>query len=346
MDPASPQPESMQEASQHVDSGIALYEVEIPRWPMLSRGDLVRLAAGAVVAATLFALGSAAAGFSGVLVFVAVGLFLATTLSSLSISNRNVTRFLSAAINSPSPEQPLPGDIARILTESLPKRSYPGGFTLAARKLAECGYRGLVIRCYLKNSPPIRPFTVEFEPCPLNEVDVAFRGIALDTDEFDDSDERVSETWRRLQRLWRVGAFWFIVPLVVFSAQAFHDAWRSQTMTGASLVWVVLLLLIAAYLFVGGTHSSRFWIAPACLIRRTSLWATGKLGIDMFRPGQCVLITYPTRGKTVGWTIASKTDELEGTGTELEARTLLRAWLSPLTPPSLARVRSLFAGGR
>ncbi|GMU80622.1 MAG: hypothetical protein AMXMBFR47_04930 [Planctomycetota bacterium] len=344
MDPASPQPANTQRTSERVDPAIEFHEIEIPPWPAVSRSYVVRILIGAVAAVTLISLASLLPAGGGVLLLLAIGLLLAALISSLMVSQRDVTRSVSAAINSPSPGQTLPADIARILTESLPKRSYPGGFTLAARKLAECGFRGLVIRCHLKDSPPIRPFTVEFEPCPLDEVDVAFRGIALDTEELIDSDERVSETWRRLQRLWRAGALWFMVPFVVFSAQAFHDAWRSQTMTGASLVWVVLLLLIAGYLFVGGTHSSHFWIAPGCLIRRMALWATGKLGVDMFCPGQCVLITYAIRGKAVGWTIASKTDELGDTGTELEARTLLRAWLSPLPPPSLARVRRLFAG--
>ncbi|MCC6359955.1 MAG: hypothetical protein IT450_14520 [Phycisphaerales bacterium] len=344
MDPASPQPANTQRTSEQVDPAIEFHEIEIPSWPAISRGYVVRILTGSAVAVALISLASLLPAGGGFLMLLSIGLLLAMTVSSLSVSQRDVTRSVSAAINSPNPGETLPADIARILTESLPMRSYPGGFNLAARKLAECGYRGLVIRCYLTNSPPIRPFTVEFEPCPLNEVDVAFRGIALDTDEFDDSDERVSETWRRLQRLWRVGAFWFIVPLIVFSAQAFRDAWRSQTVTTASLIWLILLLVIALSLFGGGTHASRFWIAPGCLIRRMSLWATGKLGVDMFYPGQCVLITYATRGKAVGWTIASKADELENTGTELEARTLLRAWLSPLPPPSLARVRSLFAG--
>lgn len=345
MDSTPPQTESTQRIPEPIHPAIAFHEIEIPSLPAISAGYLARILNGTAAALVLFMLASLLPAGGGVVALLAIGVLLVTLISSLSVSNTGATRSISAAINSPSSGAALPPEIARILCESLPMRSYPGGFNLAARNLAESGYRGLVIRCYLKDSPPIRPFTVEFEPCPLSEVDVAFRGLALDTDELDDADERVSDTWRRVQRLWRTGAFWLIVPFGVFSTQAFRDAWRSQSVTAASLIWLILFAF-ALSLFLGGTHSSRFWIAPGCLIRRMSLWATGRLGVDMFFPEQCVLITYPTRGKTVGWTIASRTDELEDTGTELEARTLLRAWLSPLAPPSLAHVRGLFAGGR
>lgn len=211
-----------------------------------------------------------------------------------------------------------------------------------ARALAGSGLRGIAVQFRHRDTPAtsIEPLTVPFEPCPLNEVDASFRGVAIDAAVLDESQER-SETLRRLRRAWRMGGLGF---LVLAGLQVFFNgfrAWMSVTLLWELLLWIAALGVAFLVLLIPIRPSDLTWLVPGAILHRRPRWFSAKSRTHLFTAAASVLVAYPMPRRKWSWAVADGTRSWTGISTELEIRTLLRAWLSPLPPPTPEMVREL-----
>ncbi len=213
---------------------------------------------------------------------------------------------------------------------------------LVAGTLARRG-RPVAVRIHSGDAPPIEPFTVEFEPQRLNEADAGFRALALRPDEINEADER-SPVRRTVSRAWRVGAMGFSLYALAHVIYYAVEAWQSQWLNPKLLSWLICLGVSMLIPFLHFTPLPRPVIVPGGLVMRRPHWVAGKFGIKLYRPTDGALIVYQVSRLKWAWVLGTRGGVETGTITEIEARTLLRAWLSPLSPPPLERVRRLFGG--
>lgn len=234
-----------------------------------------------------------------------------------------------------------PAALFTALAEALRRGDRKSGFQEAAKRLVERGHVGGAARLYVEAfPPPIEPLTVEFEPCPISEIDAAFRGIALRPDEMNESDER-SETRRRFRRAWRMGGLWVNIYVLIQVVLQAYESWRAQWFTTRFLIFLAIFVALLVIQFTRVSPSSNILLIPAGLVRRRPRWLSARTGLHVFDPRASVLIAHPHHGHQWAWTVADATQQLSGIATELEVRTLFRAWLSPVPPPTREMLESV-----
>jgi hypothetical protein len=82
---------------------------------------------------------------------------------------------------------------------------------------------------------------------------------------------------------------------------------------------------------------------PASLLWRALSRRSAAYSLHLFERDRSVLCVYQLRPQLWAWAVADGEKHATNVATHDEARLLLRAWLSPLAPPPLARL-SEFAG--
>lgn len=234
-----------------------------------------------------------------------------------------------------------PAALLATLAELLRRGDRKSGFQEAAKRLVERGRTGGAARLYVEAlPPPIEPLTVEFEPCPISEIDASFRGIALSADEVNESDER-SETRRRFRRAWRMGGLWVNVYVLFQVVVQGFESWRAQWFTTRFLIFLAIFVALLVIQFTRVSPSSNILLIPGGLVRRRPRWLSARTGLHVFDPRTSVLIAHAHHGHQWAWTVADGQEQLSGLVTELEVRTLLRAWLSPIPPPTREMLESV-----
>lgn len=200
---------------------------------------------------------------------------------------------------------------------------------------------GLVFRlASAPRLPPINPLLATFEPCPISELDPGFAALRFGPGEYGKLVSRAAFKPSRLP-VWlqylsgamTIGALaWVLIPSVVA---------RLPFAARISLMLGPLLLLgnsLLGSFVVNRAQPSRGWyVAPGCLIVK-------KLGgLHQFVNSWSNLVLQPFSKD--GWSVfvTDRATQSRCQLTNEEAHIVLRAWLTPLPPPTPDQLQFYFS---
>ncbi|OWY71852.1 hypothetical protein B7486_09335 [cyanobacterium TDX16] len=199
----------------------------------------------------------------------------------------------------------------------------------------------------------IEPLIVSFTPASLNESDEQFVQLADATSkqesaqEKPDGDLRVapedSAIGRLLRRNLRLKGGRLMLGILVFNfVFAAIEAYGRWRLTFGLVMWSAT---IAMYLFAsptGGPLRSKEWlIVPGGLLLRKQGKDRTKSDLDLFSPQSSMLLALQTRKETWSVIVTDGNRKESVILTSHEADMALRAWLSPIPPPSVEKLVDL-----
>lgn len=218
-----------------------------------------------------------------------------------------------------------------------------------ADSLCESGRGGLAVRCSSKTQPPpdpIAPVKVPFEPVPLDDSEPAFQGVA----EAGGSaarevkiDERAAIAPRRVTRPWRRESGWpGLLSIRTFMTLGFILVLFVQFTHGLSSWWLILITFVTGPLALGLSFlkpgpARMAWVFPGGIAVPTP-WQAKRWRI--VRRVEGILIVPPISG-TLTVVTRAETHALKCSAAEAELA--LRAWFSPIPPPTDEQLGEFFA---
>ena len=195
----------------------------------------------------------------------------------------------------------------------------------------------------------VKPFRLLFEPQPLDESDPTFLQLeALEaTDPSDAGTPRDARfngdaTWLRVKRNIALRGGWIMTGLLAL--YVLMHAWSSyrQGAVDFDLVLWSAFLLFLLFGNVGAWSWRKQWLAvPGGLILRKAGLRDRRWRLFVLRPCDSILALY--KRSRHQWTLCvAREGLLERTVvTKREADFVLRAWLSPLSPPPVEKLTDL-----
>lgn len=223
---------------------------------------------------------------------------------------------------------------------------------LMVTSLVQRRHLGLTARaCDDDKRQAVEPIDVCFEPIPLNEADPSFAelqsgfGPAGSTHERSNAQQADDASLRRtVQRNIRFAGGWF-VP-VVFVALAVFLAYELATGASINPVHVFWFAMVCASLLgIGGRgawKSTRQWLlVPGGVVARKPARRQEQWQLHVFDRRKSVLLVRQTNRNL--WAVLVEDAEARESAvlTQVEAHTLLRAWLSLLEPPPVEQLSDL-----
>ncbi|QDV90094.1 hypothetical protein RAS2_11700 [Phycisphaerae bacterium RAS2] len=210
------------------------------------------------------------------------------------------------------------------------------------------GMAGSVFRLYKKNKPaPIDPLCIPFEPMLVNEGDAPFRELAshakpntpasqLQLRKAIDIESRLPPAIHRNIRL-RGGYFLMAIGLfnLIFPIIESIQLGRPTFMLFFWCAWIVIMYLMpAAY---SNKPKQQWLIVPGGLVMRQPT-KRGNIDLQVFNAARCILLSTEARNRL--WTI--NVADGQSTGwlrvTDFEMDLVLRAWCSPIPPPTVEQL--------
>jgi len=218
--------------------------------------------------------------------------------------------------------------------------------------LARRGHVGITVRaCDEDKRQEIEPIDVRFEPIPLNEADPSFaelqsgfRPAGLPYAGSSAQQADAADLRRTFRRNLRFAGGW--LPLFVFVLTASNLA--SQLASGASIGRVDVCLMIMAGLLLlsvggrGAWRSAKQWLlVPGGVVARKPARKKSQWQVHLFDRRRSVLLVRQQNRNIWSVGVADGDGEENAFLTQVEAYTLLRAWLSPLAPPPVEQLSDL-----
>lgn len=208
--------------------------------------------------------------------------------------------------------------------------------------LLKAGQIGFVLRLFKHEQPgPIEPLSFPFEPHLLNEAEPATLELMRGSSKSSEVGVQESETLARLTRTMRAGSNWGLIALLLTSVcmQLFVLTGSSQRNWWQLVSILPGLCCLALLLHAqGGSRwllGDRKWlIVPSGLLLRENHWLLNKNVVHLFRRQESNLCLQQTTEKRWTFEVADDRQQAGGAVTDQEMNLLLRAWLSPLPPPS------------
>lgn len=209
-----------------------------------------------------------------------------------------------------------------------------------ARLAARRGVCGQAVRTWWSTQPqPIVPIGVNFEPKPLDESEPVFQdlreGVIAGTLA---SDRTVGLVKRNIT----LSGGW---PAVLGIGVSFMFAiFGGLLVSGGSMVTfvkfigVVVLIFLLRFFRLGAVMTSRL-IVPGGLLCRRSLKRRRDQGIRVYARSDSILWVARITPQIWSIVVARGNQHEHFRATNVEADMLLRAWLSPIDPPPLERLR-------
>jgi hypothetical protein len=246
----------------------------------------------------------------------------------------------------------LPSRIDRLLpiTRSL----YPQALVReVARTLAGEGQFQVTIRIAAREEMSrIAPIPMPFEPQPFDQIaemesaEPQQRSAAPDADD-DAQSSRGRATRppvpRGIRRNLILKGGWILVAILGLSwlARALESL-QHRTVTPQLMLMTIVML---AFLLVPVGHSwltGRQWLAvPAGIVLRKGKWLKRGWDLHLFDRRKAILLAYRLYRRQWALVVADQ-HACEGViGTKQELEAVLRAWLCPLAPPTLAQLSDL-----
>ena len=223
----------------------------------------------------------------------------------------------------------------------------------AVQRIRAAGHSGVTVRIAPPaEQGPIDPLRVEFEPIPLNETDPAFvalsahhtHALGAESNPAPDSNRSPAESDAsalRLQvrRVAQLGGMWVWLIFGLMFALAAIEALRRQSVTWALVGWgAAFAFSLFGPALLAASRGRRYLLLPASLLWRELSRRSAAYCLHLFERDRSLLCVYQMRPQLWGWAVADGKKHATNVVTGEEARLLLRAWLSPLPPPPLARL--------
>ena len=226
------------------------------------------------------------------------------------------------------------------------RRNVAGSF---AALMLRCGHAGTVFRLAsnplrIGGSPP--PWQTPFEPIPLRQREPAL--LALRAEDAAPR-SRVREYWDRLcethghsrrQRVILVAAWvlFMAVALILSVYWALRDMLVGKVPEMFLALWPMTAYLIGLWLW-RLWHPVEWYIVPGAVLVRSSAWNSSKWQLHLLSRADSVLVYWHDLrllaiADTMGRSFARP-------ATPIESETAIRAWLSPLPPPTLEQLSDL-----
>ena len=221
---------------------------------------------------------------------------------------------------------------------------------VSMRALLATGRLNNAIRISSKPSEEaVKPFQFIFEPQPLDEADPTFLQLeALEaadpTDTLTLRDARLTSdpAWLRLKRKIALRGGWILTGVVLLPVLI--HAWRSYRQGAVNWQFVLWVACLVFTLFgnVGAWSWRKQWlVVPGGLILRKAGLRDGRWRLFVLRPCDSILALYK-RSRQLWILCVAREGLLERTVvTKREAEFVLRAWLSPLSPPAVEKLTDL-----
>ncbi len=219
-----------------------------------------------------------------------------------------------------------------------------------ARVLAANNRLGQALRlCPTKSATPLKPFDIVFDPQPLDQTGETFRHLeATGGDEPDDavnaSAEKIADdsTWLKIKRNVALRGGWIMAGIFLFNVVL--NAWLSilqDRIRPILLLWIAFFLL-TLFGATGATRSRKQWFAvPGGLIVRKAGLRDRRWKVHLLEPANSILVVFQAGRRQ--WIACAATGDFfdRVVMTKREADFLLRAWLSPLSPPPVEKLTDL-----
>lgn len=210
--------------------------------------------------------------------------------------------------------------------------------------LRELGFksRPIIVHWTLLPPPSQPPLTVPFEPIPLDEADHAFLALedgfseATPTPECSPPRSTKDElTIRRLRKTYLYTGMWFLAAgsgfFLVFMTIGSLILGQFEPMI---LFYAFALLMTSLPLLLGGAIGPAWLLVPGGLVLRKARKRKMATDVHLFRPAETTLLIRPLNKRL--WLMIVSDEKEFGTAqiSDRELTMLLRAWRSPLPPPS------------
>lgn len=192
------------------------------------------------------------------------------------------------------------------------------------QRLARLGCVGHALRVSVHPPTPVEPLAFPFEARRLSDGDTDFDALAQATGTSPATTATV-QSRRRIQR-WLVG-----ISVPFYAAMAILLAAKGHVVRGVPALLGMQLPLFA-FLLLAAAQVPRWLIVPGGLIvRRIPLW--GPIQLHLFKRATSVIVL---TGRRYRWyiAVADAHASFMRPASVTEAEFLLRAWFSPLPPPS------------
>ena len=227
--------------------------------------------------------------------------------------------------------------------------------TLLVRALVAAGRVNTTIRnCPPKYATPIEPITMPFEPLNLGEAATFFGELDDSMADQPDADllepealeqlrtERTGKTQPRLKP--RKGTGWALAGLLVLPTAAgamFLFSRGDITWPGIFLALLVIFGLFSWGYISGLLQREQWFLVPGGLILREARLIRPEWKVHLFDRRRSVLIVRRIdHGRRIVFVADAETDKRVTVSPD-ESEFILRAWLSPIPPPSVDELSDL-----
>jgi len=221
-----------------------------------------------------------------------------------------------------------------------------------AQVLVNRGYAGLTLRISPeREAVRVVPLTVNFEPLPTDETHPAVAslleeadGAALTRADRAASDADAAASAGRFRRwLAHNGGWVYLVVLIPLISEGFRS-WANGAPTFAFLVvaasfWISLV----GYFVTGGIGANALVVPGGLIAPRRRGWGRASQEPRLLARRECVLISVslPISAMCVVYVADAGAQAVQFLMTRRELEFALRAWTSPLPPPSAEMVQGL-----
>lgn len=224
------------------------------------------------------------------------------------------------------------------------------------KNLARVHTPPLAIRFHSSDSiGEVVPLDVSFTPVSLDESDAQFVQLVEATTEQEENPTRgtaalritaaEASIGRRVRRRMRLVWIWpcLIAALLQIASQVIGSYQRQSRI--ASLLLLIATFFLALNFFATSAFPAavplKHFIVPGGLLLRRKAKGTTKSDLELLSPKTAILVAVQTRKQawTVFITDGNRNEPLLLTA--LETEMLLRAWLSPIPPPSVDKLIDL-----
>ncbi|MBI4717224.1 MAG: hypothetical protein HY763_05425 [Planctomycetes bacterium] len=204
----------------------------------------------------------------------------------------------------------------------------------------------------------IPPFDVTFEPRLLDERELVCDELLADQVERDEGSLRQGSwkdedpEWRNFRRrlnasVAKRGGAGTIAWATFAAAYAAYVGFRDWDITTGVFVLGFFALSIALRPFLHGRWSRIQWfVIPDGIVVRTSGPFAGEVVSRVFTRTRAALCLYGAQTGQWGLYVSAGRESAFATVTLREGEFALRAWLSPVDPPPIARLQEVFPGAR
>ncbi len=219
-----------------------------------------------------------------------------------------------------------------------------------ARKLVHHGHVNTVIRFSGVDFTAIHPVEHTFEALSLDEGNDRLADFEWNADaRVDGKKSSMNENPRAglpggVRRVGKfLGGWSTILVVAIVPAMQIVQNWSSGgILLALPLVLLGGFFLLGLYRLAGSLVAKQMFAVPGGLIMRRAGWWDRQWRVSLFRRTESVLLAAPTSTPEV-WCVAVADTTRADTffATDREVHVLLRAWTSPLEPPSVDRLGDL-----